>query len=484
MTVEENKKIPYNPGPNAFDITPNQDGGVLKEIIKPGIGEYTPTTGCNVSVHYVGTLTDGTGFDSSRKRNEPFSFVLGKGSVIKAWDIGVATMKKGEICMLTCRSEYAYGKSGSPPLIQPDATLLFEIEMLEWQAEDLSSKKDGGILRTILRAGDGHSTPNEGSTVNVHVVCEYDGKVLEDRDVSFCLGEGSEEGIPSGVERALDKFKLREKSLLQLSSQYGWGSQGKPELGIPPNAKLNYTVTLNSFEKLQEHWELDADAKLEQGKLFKEKGAKYFKAEKYSLALKMYKKMIDYLDYGGGFDESEDNPGEGGGGGEKIEGGSERTNLTLIAHLNAAACYLKLQEHLKARDQCDKALALNPKSDKGLFRRGQAYLGIGEPGQARADFEALLKVDPNNKAAMSHIQICSQKLKEQKAREKKIYANMFDKFAQRDREKEEEERKKQPDVMKTLGEWGQDEREREPTDFEKENPNILMLEGTGDFKNM
>lgn len=50
--------------------------------------------------------------------------------------------------------------------------------------------------------------------------------------------------------------------------------------------------------------------------------------------------------------------------------------------------------------------------------------------------------------------------------------------------KEEEERKQQPDVMKTLGEWGQDEREREPTKFEKENPNIFMLDGTGDFKNM
>ena len=51
-------------------------------------------------------------------------------------------------------------------------------------------------------------------------------------------------------------------------------------------------------------------------------------------------------------------------------------------------------------------------------------------------------------------------------------------------QKEEEEKRKQPDVMKTLGEWGKEEREREPTDFEKENPNILMLEGTGDFKNM
>lgn len=72
-------------------------------------------------------------------------------------------MKKGEVCMLTCKPEYAYGKSGSPPKIPGDTTLLFEISMISWQKEDLSKNKDGGILRTILVSGDGYTTPNEGS---------------------------------------------------------------------------------------------------------------------------------------------------------------------------------------------------------------------------------------------------------------------------------------------------------------------------------
>ena len=66
--------------------------------------------------------------------------------------------------------------------------------------------------------------------------------------------------------------------------------------------------------------------------------------------------------------------------------------------------------------------------------RGQSYLGLAEPEQAKADFEAVLKLEPNNKAAANHIIICNKKIKEQKGREKKIYANMFEKFAQRDRE--------------------------------------------------
>jgi len=67
------------PGPNTVDVSPDKDGGILKEIIKEGTGTDTPAQGNRVFVHYVGTLTDGTKFDSSRDRGQPFEFNLGKG---------------------------------------------------------------------------------------------------------------------------------------------------------------------------------------------------------------------------------------------------------------------------------------------------------------------------------------------------------------------------------------------------------------------
>lgn len=77
---EKQEKLPaYVPGPEAVDITPTKDGGVLKEIRRPGTGDSHPMTGDKVFVHYVGTLLDGTKFDSSRDRGEQFEFSLGTG---------------------------------------------------------------------------------------------------------------------------------------------------------------------------------------------------------------------------------------------------------------------------------------------------------------------------------------------------------------------------------------------------------------------
>uniref|UniRef100_A0A7N8XZC9 peptidylprolyl isomerase n=1 Tax=Mastacembelus armatus TaxID=205130 RepID=A0A7N8XZC9_9TELE len=79
----------------------------------------------------TGTLTNGQKFDSSRDRGEPFKFKLGVGEVIRGWDEGVAQMSCGEVAMLTCSPDYAYGARGHPPVIPANSTLIFEVELLE-----------------------------------------------------------------------------------------------------------------------------------------------------------------------------------------------------------------------------------------------------------------------------------------------------------------------------------------------------------------
>jgi FKBP-type peptidyl-prolyl cis-trans isomerase len=99
------------------------------EKLKTGTGTQAKA-GQTVEVHYTGWLTDGTKFDSSLDRNDPFSFVLGTGQVIRGWDQGVATMRVGDKVRLTIPPELAYGSQGFPGAIPPNSTLIFEVELL------------------------------------------------------------------------------------------------------------------------------------------------------------------------------------------------------------------------------------------------------------------------------------------------------------------------------------------------------------------
>jgi len=103
--------------------------GLEYEEIQEGTGA-SPQAGQTAVVHYVGTLTNGEKFDSSRDRGTPFKFPLGQGRVIKGWDEGVATMKVGGIRKLTVPAHLGYGERGAGGVIPPNATLVFEVELL------------------------------------------------------------------------------------------------------------------------------------------------------------------------------------------------------------------------------------------------------------------------------------------------------------------------------------------------------------------
>eukprot|EP00933_Yihiella_yeosuensis_P060288 TRINITY_DN6265_c0_g1_i6.p1 TRINITY_DN6265_c0_g1~~TRINITY_DN6265_c0_g1_i6.p1 ORF type:complete len:290 (-),score=76.94 TRINITY_DN6265_c0_g1_i6:419-1288(-) len=114
------------------------DGKLLKRVIRPAAeGSAGPIDGDDVTVHYVGTLaSDSTEFDSSRAKDEPFSFKLGAGEVIKGWDEAVATMCKGEQAVFTIAPELAYGEAGSGDAIPANSTLKFDIELLDFVEVD------------------------------------------------------------------------------------------------------------------------------------------------------------------------------------------------------------------------------------------------------------------------------------------------------------------------------------------------------------
>lgn len=106
--------------------------GLIIETLATGSGP-TAKSGDKVSVHYTGWLTNGTKFDSSRDRNEPFNFRVGAGQVIPGWDEGVAGMQPGGKRRLTVPAHLAYGARGAGGVIPPNAVLIFEVELLAIQ---------------------------------------------------------------------------------------------------------------------------------------------------------------------------------------------------------------------------------------------------------------------------------------------------------------------------------------------------------------
>ncbi len=109
---------------------PQEFGDELRaEIIKEGTGQEAKN-GDKVTVHYVGVLENGTKFDSSVDRGQPFQFALGAGQVIQGWDLGVIGMKIGEVRRLYIPAAYGYGEQGTGDSIPPNANLIFEVELL------------------------------------------------------------------------------------------------------------------------------------------------------------------------------------------------------------------------------------------------------------------------------------------------------------------------------------------------------------------
>ena len=144
-----------------IDITPAQDGGLLKKIISEGNEEGTPPNGVEVLAHYTGTLENGSKFDSSRDRGKVFNFMIGKGQVIKGWDLGFATMKKGEKAILKCRSDYAYGERAMGDKIPANATLFFDVELIDWKIK----KKEKWELNGEEKLIEAYKLKDEGTSL-------------------------------------------------------------------------------------------------------------------------------------------------------------------------------------------------------------------------------------------------------------------------------------------------------------------------------
>ncbi|KAK4532631.1 hypothetical protein CCYA_CCYA13G3488 [Cyanidiococcus yangmingshanensis] len=234
------------------------DGSVIKRLIKrsPSAWEH-PESGDEVCVHYVGRLKeDGTEFDSSRERGQPFEFVLDSGSVIKGWDVAVKSMAKGEIAAFEIAPSYAYGEAGAPPKIPPNATLVFEIELLSWRSvRDLFG--DRGCVRKVIREGSGweHVRDSDEAVMYYKLIRRND-EVVEgapEQALVFTVRRDPEQHsgaqggvVPRSVERAVRDMKKGEAVQLTCTPPYAREFTG---LGLGPEDSAVIELRLEKWHR-------------------------------------------------------------------------------------------------------------------------------------------------------------------------------------------------------------------------------------------
>lgn len=231
--------------------------GLQYVLIEEGDGEM-PEEGGIVSVHYTGRLDDGTVFDSSYPRDEPITFPVGVGYVIPGWDEGISLLKQGSKARLIIPSELGYGEQGAGGVIPPNATLIFDVELIEVQPapppppeaptevdEADYTTTESGLKYYDFEEGTGE-TPEVGQEVEVHYTgwledgTMFDSSLTRGQPFIFPVGIGQ---VIPGWDEGVASMKVGGKRQLVIPPELAYGERGAGGV-IPPNASLIFEVEL------------------------------------------------------------------------------------------------------------------------------------------------------------------------------------------------------------------------------------------------
>ena len=349
-------------------------------------------------------------------------------------------MSKGELCEASISPHYATDDpfNEERERIPRDQQLLYTIELLDWENEFLSRRADGGVIRSVLRKGDGYETPTVNSTVIVHLTGHFQTRDQTSGDVRltqfdcrsgvrFRLGEGSELAVVRGLEFALYKMKPNETNRVYVQKRYALHLDfGLEQLNgqlraagctveLPDHfERLVYEVQLVSFEPCQQIWQMTLDERFQLCEQERARGAEFFLQGKLGLSLKCYSEILQAI---GPPDGNLQLP---------EERRPARNELLTSAYNNIALCYLKLRMPKEALKYADWTLAIDGDNLKAIYRKGLANYDRNDFQPAIEHFNRCLALDPNNRAARNQIALAQQQIERYESKEKKIFSRLFD----------------------------------------------------------
>ena len=466
-------------------LQPLANGLVHKQQLSAGDGHIPPDK-ATVTIHYI-AYCDDVEFDNSYSRHQPFTFKLGTGIVIRGWDAAVASMSTHERARFVVHPRYAYADRGftitqrgqaltsaqrgqrstpqpasssaaaSPAdsfVIPANKELTFEIELLHWEHVQKATE-DGGVMKQIVRHGEGHQRPNDGAKCR----CRWRGRLPGSSDYFDVRGWseaktdhdavevviGSDPHLLLGIEDGLRNMYQNEVALLTFRPDYGYGEKGSDALGVPPAATLQYEVELLSFEKGAETWQLSDEQKVAYMEEWKDKANLSYNAGDLTRAIRKYLKVLACFQY-----DSHLTP----------EQRQRVYELKVACHANMAMARSKEGRSSDVFKHCNEALRMNPDHVKTLFRRGVAYTNMHDDENALVDLSRALSLEPANKAIEVELRAVQQRLEAARRRGQQAFKGMFDerKTAAKPEASAgspEEEEKSDNEVTPTIRTWCQ-----------------------------
>ncbi|KAL3318593.1 FK506-binding protein 5 [Cichlidogyrus casuarinus] len=373
------------------DISIEKNRGILKLVKKASDKKERPYVKDTCLVRYVGTYWGGDDDGKEFDRSDDFSFQLGTNNVIKAWDTCVATMCIGEVCELIASPENCYNDGKS---------MKFEIELFSSHGEDVSDKKNKSILKSIIEEGDGIIKPAFGveAKISYKLFGDDAAKPVEE---TYLTGDPSACSFPPIMDQAIRNMSKYE--LAKIVTGEGHGDSPK-----------SYEVKLLSFEKLKHLSSFENfSEQMKYAETLKDRANGHLKATKYKIALETYKRLYSDLEY-------------------LVTNGSDEKNtldnMKIAVLNNSALAELKLNNYEEVITQSNKALEIQPKSEKALFRLGQTYLQMKDHETALHYFSRCAHFHPNNVDALKLVQSCNQQIQKAKNMEKARFRGIYNKL--------------------------------------------------------
>lgn len=284
---------------------------------------------------------------------------------------------------------------------------------------DVSTAKDGGILKRITQAADddAEGPPPASNEVTAHYTgrlldgTKFDSSVDRGKPFVFTIGTGQ---VIKGWDQGFASMKVGEKAILKCAPDYAYGKSGSPPK-IPGDATLEFEVELLGFkEKLKEKWDMSSEERLEAAKKLKTEGTDFFQAEKFARAIEKYEDAASFAVEEGV--ASKDVP-------------VDERPMFVSCWLNAAMCHVKTKDWSAAIKASNQVLEV-PGEDanlKALYRRGFARLKLGLLKEARDDLMAAYKVDTTNKDVRKALQLLKDASAAAKEKEKAAFGGFFNK---------------------------------------------------------